>query len=108
MEHKAGVRHQEQSLRKVFTVEDEEIFKAERIHRFWLDGRRRDGFHLPSYHVSAFSVAPPLGDDGKTYCLRCDVSMVPWIQVSGNTRTNRISEARQHMAIQRAWEESQR
>ena len=80
----------------------EEIeFKAAWFHERWREDKAKSGWHHPRFHVSPYKVAPPLRDDGKTYCGACSAQMVPYAEL-----TEEVKEL--DRAIVRRWDECEK
>lgn len=86
-------------------ISKEELeFKAAWWHLKWYEDRLTQGFHPPIKHISPYEVAPPLRADGKTYCDKCNLNMIPYAQLPEDVKQLDRNIVLGHDDCQKAWE----
>ncbi len=81
-------------------------FMAFYLHGRYQDERTKQGFHLPDHHLNPFTVAPPRRDDGKTFCEKCDLFHVPYVNLDEAHRLAFIKQVEVLNDALRAWDDS--
>ena len=84
-------------------MDKETEFKASYLHKRWAENKAKSGFHYPSFHISPYKVAPPLKDDGRTYCTNCDLNICAWKDAPESFKTNFYSDLKIYADMQEAW-----
>jgi len=62
-------------------IREQDEFLAEYLWNKDLELFGLSGWHNPEFHINPMEVAPPIRDDGRTYCSACRIDHVPWAEL---------------------------
>lgn len=81
-------------------------FKSAFVHAQWMVEKSGQGFHHPKAHTdNVYEVCPPPQADGKTYCPKCHLCMVPYSKLSEEDKNLDRAIVRNFAKADLAWQD---